>query len=481
MRLIPRTLAGRLSVLLLGALVVSTAVGALGFVSERHRTLLGVGVDQVAVRTAALVRLIDRAPPDLHDDILAASATHDLRARITEAPAVAVPADPTDIERLLTDRLSAELGVDVRVRGGWRLRWDDDDRDDEWDDDRHDDWDDDWDDDRDWRSGDDADRPWRDRRWRGHRVAVSAPLTDGRWLAVETGFADRPFRWWGPVQVSTLLMAVAIVLILWFVVRRALRPVTRMAEAADALGRGERTPPLDETGPDDIRRTVRAFNAMSARIDRFVRDRTELLAAISHDLRTPITALRLRIEFIEDAETRTRMAATLDELQAMVEALLTFARAEAEQEPTQTVDLVSLVRAAAGEVDEAEGRAAPDATPVSGPDTLALRCRPMALKRCIRNLVQNALRYGASARIAVAADGGRVLIRIDDDGPGIPEDRLDDMLQPFVRLDESRSRDTGGVGLGLSIARGVARAHGGDVRLANRPEGGLRAEIDLPA
>lgn len=466
MRIVPRTLAGRLTVLLLGALVISTAIGALGFVSERHKALLTVGVDQVAQRTTALVRLIDRAPPALHGDILAASATARLRARITDMPEVAANTRPSALERQLLAQLGSVIGDDARVRADWRKRWDHDDHGDD-------------DDDDDWHEHDDDDRhTWR--RWRGHRVVLSAPLSDGRWLTVETGFADRPFRWWGPVQVSTLIMALAIVLILWFVVRRALRPVTQMADAADRLGRGEAVAALDETGPDDIRRTVRAFNAMSARIERFVRDRTQLLAAISHDLRTPITALRLRIEFIEDAETRARMEATLDDLQAMVEALLAYARAEAEQEPTESVDVVSLTRTAVGEVDDAEGRAA-GTTTVGGPDTLALRCRPVALKRAIRNLVQNAIRYGGGAAVTVEQSGDDVIIRIDDDGPGIPPERLDDMLQPFVRLDDSRSRDTGGVGLGLSIARGIARAHGGDVRLSNRAAGGLRAEIVLPA
>jgi len=474
-RLIPKTLLGRLTALLLLALAVSNAVGVMGFLAERHHALLTVGIDQVATRTIATLRLLERAPTELHNDILSATGDRRLRSTINPTPILAVKKSLNDIERELLGRLAQSLDVElsesIRLRADWQRRWD-----------RRGGHDDDDDDDDHYKDRDDDDDGWKNRKhrpWRGYRVQMSVPMADGQWLNVQTGFADRPFDWRGPTQVSALLMALAIIAVLWIFLRRAMRPVGAMADAAERLGRGERLLALAETGPEDIRRTVRAFNAMSARIERFVRDRTELLAAISHDLRTPITTLRLRAAFIEDEEIKARMEATLDELQAMVEALLTYARTEAEQEETVSVDAVSMIQRLVDEVIETEGVDANQVT-VTAPDTLALRVRPLSLKRCVRNLIQNAVRYGGGATVSLFETKDDSIIRIEDDGPGIPDDRIADMMQPFVRMEESRSKDTGGIGLGLSIARGIARAHGGDLLLSNRPEGGLRADVVLP-
>jgi signal transduction histidine kinase len=249
----------------------------------------------------------------------------------------------------------------------------------------------------------------------------------------------------------------------------------RLAEVADGLGRGEAVEPLPEAGPEEVRRTARAFNEMQRRLRRFVEDRTRMLAAIGHDLRTPITSLRLRAELLEDEEARSRILATLDEMQRMIEATLAFAREEASREATRTVDLGALVESVC--VDLAD--LGLDTAYEPGP-RLACACRPDSLRRAVRNLVENAARYGRRARVTALRQGAELVVRVDDDGPGIPPEALERVFAPFVRLEESRSSETGGVGLGLAIARTIARAHGGDVRLANRPEGGLRAELALP-
>jgi len=209
---------------------------------------------------------------------------------------------------------------------------------------------------------------------------------------------------------------------------------------------------------------------MQERLHNYVSDRTRMLAAVSHDLRSPITALRLRAELVEQDDLRERMIASLDDMQQMVEATLAFARQDAEAEPTQTVDLARLGRDLVGERAEL-------GQPVKweGGNAMAYPCRPVALKRALGNLVENAVRYGGSARVRLEARG----FVVEDDGPGIPEDRLEHVFEPFARLEESRSQDTGGAGLGLAIARSIARSHGGDVVLRNRPEGGVRAVLSL--
>jgi signal transduction histidine kinase len=214
---------------------------------------------------------------------------------------------------------------------------------------------------------------------------------------------------------------------------------------------------------------------MRERLDRFIRDRTTMLAAVAHDLRTPITSLRLRAEFVEDEETRNKILETLAEMQAMTEAALAFARGDSEKEPSRLADIIALVESV---VDDAadSGR---DATFIESPP-VTLSCRPVALRRAVRNLVENAVTYGQRARVRVESDASELRIVVDDDGPGIPPADLERVFDPFVRLETSRSRETGGVGLGLAIARSVMRAHGGDLRLVNRSGGGLSAIASLP-
>ena len=258
------------------------------------------------------------------------------------------------------------------------------------------------------------------------------------------------------------------------IARGMARPMRRLAVAAEALGRGEAVAPLPEAGPDDIRQTAEAFNRMQERLQRFVEDRTRMLAAIGHDLRTPITSLRLRAEFVADEETREKMLATMDEMQRMTEATLAFAREEATAEDTRTVDLSALVESLCDDLAEL----GQDVTFLDGPK-IGYRCRPDALRRAVRNLVENAVRYGERARVSVARADDAIEIMVEDDGPGIPDGAVERVFAPFFRLENSRNRETGGVGLGLSIARTIVRHHGGDIVLANQTKG-LRATISLP-
>ncbi|MFN6953166.1 MAG: ATP-binding protein [Acetobacteraceae bacterium] len=316
------------------------------------------------------------------------------------------------------------------------------------------------------------------------RMLVSLRLPDGDWL----NFTVRlpPLRPWHSETFlfAFLLMTLAAVALVVWAARRLTRPVRELAAAADRLGRDVNSPPLPEDGPREVATAAHAFNTMADRIRRFVSDRTLMLAAISHDLRTPITRMRLRAEFVEDDEIRAKMLADLAEMEAMVNASLAFARDDQTTEASVPLDLVALVRTVLDEASDAAAARddAPPPTDYAGPDRLTIRARPLALKRAIANLVQNALLHGGAARVRVEPPaGGTLRLVISDDGPGIPQDSLEAVFQPFRRLETSRNRETGGTGLGLPIARNILRGHGGDVVLANRPGGGLDAVVTLPA
>jgi signal transduction histidine kinase len=306
-------------------------------------------------------------------------------------------------------------------------------------------------------------------------LTLSIELTSGDWLNVQTLF-HRPGPQWSPPDIlPLLLMALAIAMVAWVSARRIVGPMRALAAGADRLGRGLDVEPLPVTGPTEVRDTTEAFNRMQARLTRFVADRTDMLAALSHDLRSPLTAMRLRLEMLDEGEDGARLKALVDEMQEMVEATMEFARGVARSEPAVEVDLAGLLADLVGDASAGEGKAVMlPAHPVLA------TVRPTALKRALRNLIDNAIRYGDKAIVEIAATAGTAVITIADLGPGLPEDQLDKVFEPFVRLEGSRSRETGGVGLGLAIAQTIVQAHGGEIVLRNRSEGGLEATVRLP-
>jgi signal transduction histidine kinase len=451
-------MAGQLTLLALLALVGAQILSFWIFAGERRTALEALRGDQVIGRVIAAADLMAAVPPPVRPRALAAIASPQLQMTLDAASAVG----PGEADRSggLQRRLGAALGplartvlVDRAEIGPPPPRW---------------------------RGGNDPDRRGpRDRPRRpplGVGTTIAIELPGGVWLNVRTRLPPILFAPALPVLVSLGLMALGVVLVVILGVRRITRPLRELADAADRVGRGERVPPLRAGGPIEVRRTTRAFDRMQDRLKRFVDDRTRMLAAISHDLRTPITTLRLRAEFVEDEEARRKILETLDEMQRMTEATLAFAREEASREETRTVDVQALVESVAEDFSDL-GR---DVEVAAGP-RLACPCRALALKRALRNLVENALIYGRLARLRVERGPEGILIHVDDAGPGIPLADMERAFAPFVRLEESRNPETGGIGLGLAIARTVARSHGGDVRLQNRPEGGLRATLSLPA
>lgn len=314
-------------------------------------------------------------------------------------------------------------------------------------------------------------------------VMLAARFADGTWLNI-TAPLPPPRFWHSPTFLGAFtVMSFAVALLSLWAVRRLTRPVAALAAAAERLGRDVNAPPLPEDGPEEVRKAAHSFNTMAGRIRRFVADRTTMLAAIGHDLRTPITRMKLRAEFIEDAELRSRMLADLDEMERMIAATMAFARDEAAAEKPGALDVAALVRTLA---DEANDVAGAEVVAVEAPAHLALSARRVALKRALSNLVGNALAHAGACRVRLLAPaGGGARIIVEDDGPGIPPAELERVFQPFHRVDPARSReglapDAGGVGLGLTIARNILRAHGGDVELANRAPHGLVATVTLP-
>jgi signal transduction histidine kinase len=282
---------------------------------------------------------------------------------------------------------------------------------------------------------------------------------------------------WSPgAMASTLVMAVAIIGFSWWASGWITAPLSDFARAAERLGMDVNAPPLAEDGPEEVRAAARAFNQMQKRIRSFVEDRLRMLAAMSHDLRGPITRLRLRTEQLAiGGDAQDKMLADLDEMALMVDSSLAFARDEAAEETSQPVDLAALITTLCDDALDAgypadfawEGR-------------LVYRGRPLALKRLFANLIDNAVRYGQRAEVYLSASPQHVQVVVEDDGPGIPSDQMENVFKPFFRLERSRNKRTGGIGLGLATARSIARAHGGDVVLENRPGGGLRATVTLP-
>jgi signal transduction histidine kinase len=277
------------------------------------------------------------------------------------------------------------------------------------------------------------------------------------------------------IFVDLAVLTLGLAAVLYLMARTTTRPLTELARAAEAVGRGERRAPLRETGARELREATRAFNAMQERLHRYLDSRTQVLAAMSHDLRTPLTRLKLRAESLDDDVLREKFNADLDEMQRMVAGALNLFKGMNHDEPLQPVRMGALVDEIRGEFAEMGTKI--EVTGVSAEPVLA---RPSELKRCLTNLVSNAVKYGSSPAIAIEDGSSEITIRVSDDGPGIPPEMLEQVFEPFFRLEGSRSIDTGGVGLGLSIARDIAQGHGGSLTLANRSPHGLEATLRLP-
>ena len=307
-------------------------------------------------------------------------------------------------------------------------------------------------------------------------IVAHLHLSDRSWLSFSARINEHGRSRALAALLSLLVVAGGIIGLAIWVSRRVTAPLDRFAAAAGRLGTDVDAPPLAETGPSEIMQAATAFNQMQERIKSFVEDRTLMLAAISHDLRTVLTRLRLRAEYIDDAEQRAKALADMDDMQTMLASTLSFARDDAAAEPTTRVDLSSLIQTVCDEMADAGAGVA-----FNGIQHLVFACRPVALRRASANLIDNAVKYGDEATVTLSESADGIVVEIADRGPGIPPTEYEAVFAPFYRLEGSRNRETGGTGLGLAVARNIVRRHGGDVTLQARPGGGLIARIVLPS
>ncbi|SDE81526.1 ATP-binding protein [Limimaricola pyoseonensis] len=434
-RLYPDGLAGRFALLLVAALLAANLVAVVLLSFERDRIGREAGALREIERLVALVPAMEALDPERRPQLARRASTR--LARIAAGPAPLVARDQSGPRAAaLGRRLSEALGGrEVRVA----LL---------------------------------APRPDGPRHRRAEGVALSIALEAGGWVNVTAAGLRPPeaAAEGGRAFLTVLglsLLTVLAVGLLWL--RHLTRPLGQLAAAARAAGRGDRSARVPEEGAREMREAAAAFNEMQARIEGFDAERMRVLAAVGHDLRTPITSLRIRAEMLDEAEAEP-MVRTLDEMAVMADGLVSYARSGREAEAAEEVELAALLdRLCAERGAVFEGGAA-------GP----VRGRPVALTRAIGNLVDNAIRYGGAARVRLREAGGMAVVEIDDDGPGIPDERREALFEPFARGEASRSAETGGAGLGLSIARSILRAHGGGVELSNRAGGGLRAVVRLP-
>jgi len=462
----PRSLFGRLVGVLMLGLVLAQGLSAWINWAERDRLLLRATGLQPVQRVADIVRLLDSLDPPERERVVKVLNTPPLVVTLDRAPLPddAPPAAAAHAA-MFAAMLGAELGDGRALRvaaraapaagGAEGSTWAE----------HHDAM---------------ADRPGAGMRGRrfapgGVSLVTQVALRDGRWVSFDTRLpresASLPLR-----LLLTLGVLLAAVLVLSFIAVRWLsRPLRTLADAAEALGKNIHRPPLPEDGPTEVRQAAQAFNTMQSRLVRYIEDRTQVLAAMSHDLKTPLTRLRLRAELLDDDDLRQRFELDLREMEAMVTDALAALRGLDGPTLSLPVDVMALLEALQADNGEM-GRVVVIAGQASAP----LLGDPARLKRCIANLIDNAVLYGQRAAVEVEDTPQALTLRIRDDGTGIPEALLERVFDPFYRLEASRSRDTGGTGLGLSIARNIARAAGGDLTLHNRPEGGLEAQLVLP-
>lgn len=460
----PSGLTGQIIALIILTILISQTINIVLVAGERadafRRGAAGPLIGQISI-AAELLQDTDEAT---QQRLLAALSTNDRRLTIDARPLARIT-NGSKLTKRLETRLQRESGLTTRIEARFakrRFEREDDER----------------------PAGRNPRRertgpggPNRLRPLQVDRFIASVELSPGRWLNTVLRLPGRDLEWlrtslFYNIGLALVLCGIAI----WFL-RRVTRPMKELTTAADALGRGEDVPLLAESGPREIRHATSAFNAMQDRLTRFVKDRTQMLAAISHDLRTPITSLRLRTELLDDETARDNMIRTLDDMQSMTESVLAFARDDAANEPISDVDILSLLEECAGIFRVQGGQIDLSVITTSIP---SLRGRPLSLKRAINNLLENAVIYGQRAIITVDSTKNSVAIRIQDFGPGIPQDRIEEMFKPFARLESSRNRETGGTGLGLSIARSIIHGHGGEISLQNADEGGLIVSINLP-
>jgi signal transduction histidine kinase len=420
-------------------LIVSNAVTFT--IAEVQRTAEIKAERQSAIenRLTALIGLLARLPESEHEALFKVASVHRERVSIGKIPRVAADAErDAAAEGKLKTALGTLATAEVRVA----------------------------------KRGTPDVFPFMPKKRAGiERLSVAVALAPGRWLNAEFFWPEGANLLPG-LLLSAAVASIALMLVAIWLALRFSRPLQRLSEASARMAQGKAVTPIPESGPAVLKTAAQSFNAMSRRLMTMLENQRTLLGSIAHDLRTPITSLKLKTEFIDDPAVKEGMQASLDELQAMTEAALDAARTGLGEEPIRDVDVAALVESVCADLADIGGDVAFNPTDAAG----AL-CRPNALKRAARNVIENAVKYGTRAKVSVVHTGDRVAIQVDDEGPGLPHGATDRLFEPFVRGDAGQGK--GGLGLGLTLARAVARAHNGDLTLANRDGGGVRATLTI--
>ncbi len=448
-RIWPSGVAGRVALILIAGVLVIHAVGFVLFARDRWSETTRVFAQSVVNRMTAIVDLMETAAPEERPALLQAVNSPTLWVTWSADPPMPsghdVPFEET-VRAYLEPLRERPIRIDVP---------------DHW---------------RDWHDGGQPSHgPPPDLQPSRRKLLISVGQTDGSWLIFTVSSQYTAGSWLARTVVWSVVTIGIVALVGVWAARRVTAPISRFAAAADRLGVDVEAPPLPEAGPKELRRATHAFNRMQDRLRRLVADRTQMLAAISHDLRTALTRLRLRADYIEDPEQQAKALADLDEMTTMLDETLSFARDDAAMEERTKVDIASLLQTLCDDLADAGQPVA-----YQGPDRMTLVCRPVALRRAFANLIDNAVTYGGEAAVTLAERADDIVVEIADRGPGIPAEKREQVFTPFFRLEESRSRETGGAGLGLAVVRSIARRHGGDILLEDRPGGGLVARVVLP-
>lgn len=466
MNILPKSLFGRLVLVLLTGLILAQLLSAFILLRDRGQVLYESIRENMIVRTVELIRLLDAIPLQNRQELIPILDSPELNIALLNQPtSSALDTRESDISSVmikqqLLKRLKMDTDIRVSIKNTFMVRQMSTMHRRHMMDDNH-------------MSG-----PWLYMHGL-HNLArffhIEVQLTDGSWVSFERSVSDQLFNWPTRLVIVLSVLLFSVIILSLISVRSIIQPLRDLRLAADGLGKDIQQPPLQVTGPSEVKATAKAFNTMQSRLKNYIEDRASILAAVSHDLKTPLTRIRLRTDLMNDEELRTRTQYDLDDMESMLSATLEFMRGTETREPNQRLDLVALLESIQEDALETG-----ENVQFHGSATGAYEGKPLALKRCIVNLVENAVRYGGHTEIRIEDNPEEVVISICDNGPGIPENDLQKVFDPFFRLETSRSINTGGTGLGLGIARNVARAHGGDLILNNRPEGGLCAKLILP-
>ncbi|MGF6691708.1 signal transduction histidine kinase [Metapseudomonas resinovorans] len=427
----PRTLAARLALIFLSGLLLAYGLSFASQFYERYQTGRDVMLGNLEYDVSTAVALIDRLPADERAAWLSLLERRNYRYRLDEG----VPGVPMDMNQAHMAAISIERAIGQR----YPVRFEN--------------------------------IPGPTPHFQAHLV-----LSDGQPLTVDVTPRPIPVAQWLPVVL--ILQLLLLLFCTWLAVRTAIRPLTRLAEAVDHLDPDSPGPELDERGPNEVAYAARAFNALQGRIGTYLKERMQLLAAISHDLQTPITRMKLRVEQMDASQERDKLWSDLNEMQHLVREGVAYARSmDGASEPLCRIDLDAFLDSLVCDYQDSG-----QAVSLSGSCGMQLETRPHALRRVLSNLIDNALKFGGEAQLVVQRDAqGTVQVQVRDNGPGIAEEELNEVFKPFYRVESSRNRSTGGTGLGLAIAQQLSQALGARLTLHNRENGGLCAQLELGA